>query len=830
MKVEYQTFCQVDPTFYDVQNRRQSVKSDFAIASQTLPNGWQRHDGGEWLVFWPENSGVPKQGWKIHLSGCLDNCEKIIAVTWDYCIPRRIAFKFLRNRRTVHMRNNKYASRSGSGKLVTIYPIDEAALESICKALYELLKDEPGPHILSDLRLGNSLVHVRYGGFAMRRCLSPSGEWVPAIEDPTNNKWVPDIRGTVFTTPAWVKLPPFLEPHLARRNATTLKGLPYEIKEALHFSNGGGVYVGYDPSGTKVILKEARPHAGLDFDGIEAVTRLLHEKKMMTQLASSSAVPRVHGVFDVSGHQFLAIEFIEGKSLRDEFKPRYPLLVTDPEPKEVEEYTQWAMEALAQVERVIDELHHQGIVFGDLHWSNILVRPDSSIALIDFETAFESGQVRRSKLGAPGFSAPLDRSGFEIDRYALACIQFSLFLPITQLLTLDHTKAGHFANIIEKQFPIPKHWLKKAVQTVTKKTEHTSNPSENESAPYLYLENDQWTSACQSMGQAILASATPERDDRLFPGDIAQFSTGGLNLAHGAAGVLYALDQAGIGRFPEYENWLLKRATQFDKNSRLGFYDGLHGIAYLLDHLGYQEQAHHIIEITLRESLDRLGDDLQSGLSGIGLSLLFSCTGSFREDAFKILDIVSSRLGAVESVPNTSGGEAPYAGLMRGSSGRALFFILAYEITNDIVLLDHAATAIRQDLRRCAINSKGCMLVNEGWRTMPYLATGSAGIGLVIRRYLTYRHDPEFAAAAVAIRAAAHSRFYVQPALFDGRCGTLLYLNDYHFYEDEIAPEVREQMRCLSWHGLQWNGHLAFPGEQLLRVSMDLATGTAGVL
>jgi hypothetical protein len=29
---------------------------------------------------------------------------------------------------------------------------------------------------------------------------------------------------------------------------------------------------------------------------------------------------------------------------------------------------------------------------------------------------------------------------------------------------------------------------------------------------------------------------------------------------------------------------------------------------------------------------------------------------------------------------------------------------------------------------------------------------------------------------------------------------------------------------------MRYEGHLAFPGDQLLRLSMDLATGTAGVL
>ena len=60
------------------------------------------------------------------------------------------------------------------------------------------------------------------------------------------------------------------------------------------------------------------------------------------------------------------------------------------------------------------------------------------------------------------------------------------------------------------------------------------------------------------MVRAILASATPEREDRLFPGDVAQFGDGGgLGLAHGAAGVLYALAETGAERYEAGEEWLL---------------------------------------------------------------------------------------------------------------------------------------------------------------------------------------------------------------------------------------------------------------------------------
>src|SRR5256885_4025087 len=72
-----------------------------------------------------------------------------------------------------------------------------------------------------------------------------------------------------------------------------------------------------------------------------------------------------------------------------------------------------------------------------------------------------------------------------------------------------------------------------------------------------------WNSLSGALVGAIRASATPSRADRLFPGDIEQFTVpgGGLAIAHGAAGVLFALSEAAGVRVPEYEEWLIERAA-----------------------------------------------------------------------------------------------------------------------------------------------------------------------------------------------------------------------------------------------------------------------------
>ncbi|MYS52681.1 lantipeptide synthetase, partial [Streptomyces sp. SID6013] len=146
-------------------------------------------------------------------------------------------------------------------------------------------------------------------------------------------------------------------------------------------------------------------------------------------------------------------------------------------------------------------------------------------------------------------------------------------------------------------------------------------------------------------------------------------------------------------------------------------------------------------------------------------------------------------------------------------------------------LLDLARDALRQDLARCVHGAGGALQVDEGWRTMPYLGAGSVGIGMVLDDYLAHRADEEFARAGDEIVAAAQAMFYAQPGLFRGVAGMVLYLGRTTATAPGTGPEaVRRQLDALSWHAMSYRDRLAFPGEQMMRLSMDLSTGTAGCL
>jgi hypothetical protein len=466
---------------------------------------------------------------------------------------------------------------------------------------------------------------------------------------------------------------------------------------------------------------------------------------------------------------------------------------------------------------------------------NIMVRPDGTVALLDFEVAALASENRRPTIGNPGFVAPPGRTGFDIDRYSLGCLRLAMFMPMTTLFSLQPGKAGQLAEAIAEHFPVPREFLGRAVREVTGYSAGPALPRPVRLVP----DTGGLRRASRTLARAVLASATLDRPDRLFPGDIHQFADpgGGLCLAYGAAGVLYALAEAGEPVLPEHEEWLIARATRPGRGTRAGLYSGLLGAAYVLHRLAHPEAALKIADICLAEKWQRLGSDLQDGLSGIALVLLYlgdeladpGLTAAGQE----ALGIVAARC-ASRGAAGAGGADGTRPGLLRGAAGPALLFVRAYERTGDEGYLDLAAAALGRDLGGCVTDAAGALHVDQGWRVLPYLGQGSVGIGMVIDDFLAHRPDERLAGAAAAIRLAACSPYYAQPGLFNGRAGMILHLArrlaPAAAGRPAADPAVASHVRRLAWHAIRYRRGIAFPGENLYRLSMDLATGTAGVL
>ncbi|MGH3613922.1 MAG: class III lanthionine synthetase LanKC [Pseudonocardia sp.] len=837
MDLGYERYCHADPIFYEAVEHWNDIQSRFAATHQAVPAGWDRFLRDGWVILHPSTQELPLQGWKIHVSACLGWAEDVLGVVWDYCLERNIAFKFLRSRDILLVENSKYAHRASSGKFLTLYPVDEVELHRTLTDLAIELAGSPGPYILSDLRWGSGPLYVRYGAFLQRHCASENGDLVPAIATP-EGQLVPDLRRPIFQPPPWVDIPHFLAAQIAQRRHGSTENLPYEIEGALHFSNSGGVYLARDQrTGRRVVLKEARPHTGLDRDGTDAVTRLERERAMLEQLSGIGVAPEPVEHRVCWEHHFLVEEHIDGTPLNTAMVARYPLVRPDPSESEIVEYTAWALNVLRRVEQALDALHHRRIVFGDLHPRNIMLRPDGRVVFIDFETASHLEENRLPGLGAHGFAAPPTHSGLDIDLYALASLRLWMFLPLTPLLRKDPAKAQTFTRVLTERFTLPAAFAAEILRglSVTERPRlpspgQLSDPEKPDAVP-IDVEHADWDTLRRSMTEAVLASATPQRPDRLFPGDVAQFRYGGLGLAYGAAGVLYALSTTGAAPQPEHVDWLI-RATRKDSHPHPGLYNGLHGVAYVLDHLGRNDDALTTLDraLALTDTVRAVG--LFGGLAGVGLNLLHFARATADPTLHNTTIGIAEQLARTVHDPATAPDRPSGAGLMYGFSGAALFFIHLHESTDDTTFLDLAAAAIRRDLAYCQTTDDGRFEVNDGRRLLPYVATGSAGIGLVLHEYLQHRDDEEFTSARARARRACETEFLVQAGLFNGRAGLIACLSRLSDPTGDASgtPALDRHLRRLLWHTVPYQEHVAFVGDQLLRLSMDLATGSAGIL
>lgn len=847
MTQTHHLFCLADSTFFEELHHwhpsgtrpsdGNASGDDLTITSAPLPDGWVRRENGIWTSVRPRGMRLPDQGWKIHVSATTGNVDRVTTTVFDHCTATGVAFKHLRNRSVVFAMNSKYAPRTASGKAVTIYPADERELHRLLDTLGDLLADEPGPGILTDLPWGRGPLFVRYGAFRPMRCLDADGRSVAARYD-ADGALVPDVRAPGFRPPADVPVPAFLAERLAELGGAPPEPARYQVEQTLHFSNAGGVYRGRRVAdGRTVVLKEARAHAAVDDNHHDAVQRLGREADALERLAGVDGVPELLDRFSVGDHHFIVEEFVEGQALHVWRGCTHPWTIdSDPAPSAVAAFTEEVLDIVARLRRLVSAIHARGMVFGDLHLGNVIVRPDGRVALVDFELAFDATDTDwLPGLRAAGFAARHKR-GTDIDEHGLAAIELALFLMLNRVIGLDPAKLDQFVGIVEAAFALPAGWGKRIRSTLTPPPRPVTTTSRPETSrpPDLTAPAPDLDAVTASVAAGIRSMATPDRPDRLFPGDVEQFGGGALGLANGAAGVLWALEHAGHGRDVTHEQWLLDALPSRDR-LRTGMFDGSAGIAWMLGRLGHMDEADRLIAEDLPEPDPRTGVSLHSGLAGTGLVRLDAglrgdarCLRHARTTADMLVEAIRTGSVRADGQPLS----AP-AGLLRGWSGAALFLVRMYETDGRRDHLDAAVRAVHRDLDACVATRDGSLQVEEpGLRTLGYLETGSAGLALVADELLDHVDDTRVRDHLPGLAKACRRTFVAGAGLYTGRAGLLAALSriggrhGLPSTDDDVAGHVHR----LGWHAVRHHGEIAFPGRFDLRLSADLATGAAGVL
>ncbi len=690
-----------------------------------------------------------------------------------------------------------------------------------CLKVAQVQQAVKGPYILTDLRYGDGPLFVRYGAFTARWYIHDDGRRSPALRSP-DNTLISDHRHQVFSVPEFIRLPIILHSHLSRAGGT-LESSPYEFERALHFSNAGGVYLArHKVTRERVVIREARPYAGLDGDGNDAICRLANERSLLSKLQGVACVPELIEYRAIWEHHFLVEEYIDGATLLEEIIRRYPLVHFDVTNRELTEYVSWAVEISHRLECATKEIHARGVSIGDLHPSNILVSSTGEVRIVDFECASDLNKVPLSStLGAPGFSAQTQISGEAADCHALDHVRLMLSLPIVPLISLHEAKRNTLVRVACGQFPLDSE-RRNALEAMLQ-----GDSEDDLAATQFESITSDWTQVRDSIVRGMLAAATPERDDRLVPGDPLQFSFGGATLAYGAAGVLLAIKIAS-GKVPlDAVEWLVSRSSNGQACFGGGLYDGLHGVAYTLSLVGARDAALEVFN-RLRSAPVPTSIGLFGGRAGVALNLLHFRKVTGDESLFDTALAITEDL-RTSLIGNSEGGVTLTPGLFHGATGPALLFLYMYAETGQERYLDSAEQALRMDLAFGTTLPDGAFHIRSGSRYLIYIDGGSAGIGLVLARYLEHRNIADLTTVLHAIYRGCQIPFALQPGLFQGKASQIALLSQgAGKHVDRSA--VIEQVSRLAWYAVFHEGSICFPGSRLIRLSCDLATGSAGVL
>jgi hypothetical protein len=393
----------------------ESVAAQYAatLAAAAQPPGrdWTTLDWSSGKIHWKffRSSALPRQGWKVHVSAatveaCLV-CSRVLPVLYElgasFKIPGRLEdFIYI---------NSGDAGIAQLGKIITVYPRDDAHAVEIVRRLNRIWPTSQGPEVQTDLHVEpGSAVSLRFGlyepgpivvsstGIYDFALLAPDGQLIADARSPDGR------QSAAAPSPPLACVPPRQIP--AKLGQPLWIGDRQYVPLALLRSTPRSktfLGLGMDSLDT-VILKIGYPGVAGDHRGADVRRRMRKEHAILTALSAHRGLaPRAVDSSDAEW-PILVMEDCRG-----------PLLSELPRAQR--------MQALPALARAVARLHAAGFVHGDIKLENAVWRPPE-VALLDFELAEKAGDVIGSG-GTPGFTAPEvrrdARAAFSRDVFAL---------------------------------------------------------------------------------------------------------------------------------------------------------------------------------------------------------------------------------------------------------------------------------------------------------------------------------------------------------------------------------------------------------------------------
>ncbi|MFV0460758.1 MAG: class III lanthionine synthetase LanKC [Actinomycetales bacterium] len=825
VRAEYYLGASADSPFYGPSQPGRGTDEGTRLQAAELPAGWLVQRWGGWEGWTPRDWRPRLQGWKIHVSATLDCAPETLARATRLCLASGVAFKFLPTRQELAQSSAKQGDRGSSGKFITIYPESDAQFADLVTGLEEVLRGQAGPYILSDLRVGQAPVFVRYGGIMAMNLPDANDQPVSAIADHTSLALIPDQRLPKFIVPEGVEIPEVLREAYRRSQANTDSRLrEFTSIRPLHFSNAGGVYKATLPDGSHRVLREARPHAGLDGRERCALTRQLVEQQVLADLAGVPGVQQLVGAFTAWEHRYLELEYVPGNTLTSWVVRNILLQQDDPQ-----EYTRRAVGIGRQLIDIVERIHETGWAVGDLHTGNLLVDDDDTVTILDLEDASRLDEPREIGFRVFEFCAQDEQvSAREADWFAVARCLMLMYVsdweveavaPDFWRVALDKVRRDYgeqaAAQLEEIQGRYPRGTRSVLACDVPVGVFEQAPPAQQ---------------AVRQLTAGIDWSRTYGQNGS-YPSDVVKPSRFvEETLAHGRAGVVLAQQRIGAAVRPDDVQALSRAARGWDESLSMGLYDGLAGLALVLGDAGLHQESVTAASLALRTSLGRHRLDLWGGQAGTALAAIEVARAAADDTLLDQALAVNERLHRTVAAPGSARTAISHKrGLFWGPTGLALTDLAAHLATGDDALLHRAVTRLREEVDNCVSIPTGETMVRDidNNRVLPYVEWGSAGVWVVVTlaERLSGRcllSDTERAGFALACSAD----FYIYPSLDHGRAGILTTLTaagpQYH-------EEALRQSTLLRESLFQHDGMAFSIGDGLIRLSSDLATGAAGV-
>lgn len=850
MDSEYIKFSSNKDSDFYLPERENYEMSKFEIPTFSDKDWYYTYDK-DWIYVLNKNEkNPPKQGWKIHLTTIPNEASSMLYVVADFLLKKQISFKFIPSLEKLIDRNSKGASRVSSGKFVTIYPHDTKIFLQLLKELNSITKNySEGPYILNDKQWKNSNVFFRYGGF--QEMLKKVGnKLVDAIQDEKGDL-VPDKRVPYYYLPKFVSEPKEIINNDGDLNSNECNELDkYNIESAISFSNAGGIYKARI-NGEFCILKEGRPRAGIDSNGSDGFSRILHEYNVIKQLSNVRGVVRVKKYFKEWKHNYIEEEYLEGNNLDDYIASSFPF-VTSKDISNLKQYVDNSKFIIEELIRIVDSIHKNNIAIGDLQPSNVIFDKNSNtVNLIDFEEAATPNSRYNPGLMTPGFVSIDSKTFGDADWFAVYKIMYYLFLPVDPSIS---DLSPQIINIYDEK--IQKQFGKEVVNFLhDKRTFICRNALLYNTRP-LFI-NESFILPKHKLNQKNRKSVVCElrngimnnidfNFNGLIRGDIRQYenSISMYSIAFGAfGGIMAMLRSGGIpDKYTEkMEQWfsnnlpIIEKLAE-NKNINKGLFTGLTGISSLLFDIGQKELAVKFLKnVEINNNAD---DSLYSGTAGIGIAEIAGY--SITRD--KVLLLNSKKAASILIHNFLKRKRLPVnhknVGLLDGLTGEALFLLLLGKNIHNEYYTDMSVEIMDYVVKNSmSYDDTGNLLVNDTSRgisrLLPYLNSGSAGIAYLLLLMSSYSKDflnSERNDYLQQLIKSSYNYCCIDGSLIDGYAGFIVL--------GSLVKILQNDNRLMDYLLDGMNSFMIgsncretyIPGNEGLKLSMDYETGASGVI